>query len=329
MGTDYACYIVIGIYSTLLFGCIIGIKINYNKKEHLILTGTYQQNARVIHWKRRFYLFLFFATICRMSVLVGATVLNYQLIITKADRQSQFLWQIAAAFGSMLYFTSFSLIVWFFAQISYHKKHRKERITLLMSTMNMMLYFGIVLLGTADYVTGQWYLIYDIQMPLFSVCNWILSILFVFFSCKIAQSISIETKETVDYHIEHSYSGHVGSLKRNRFLNKPPGPTNDTQYIVPRLIKLSILCASMWTIRGCYTAALRIWPSVNLVPFHLEPRTWEAIFYCISEYPASLGALFLMISKPKKSGVNEQVPAAQQEEEYPKAVDYEPPGLFE
>eukprot|EP00483_Globobulimina_turgida_P011875 UN11897 len=79
--------------------------------------------------------------------------------------------------------------------------------------------------------------------------------------------------------------------------------------------------------RGCYTAALRIWNSTDMIPFGMEPLIWESIFYCVTEYPPSLGALFLMILKPKgrSASFNDSILSAQgqgQTDVYPKAVDY-------
>lgn len=71
------------------------------------------------------------------------------------------------------------------------------------------------------------------------------------------------------------------------------------QHIIPRLIKLSLLCALCWLVRGAYLLALRVWRDTDRTPFDIPERAWEALFYCLTEFPPSLGALVLMISKPR------------------------------
>ena len=323
MSQDWICYAVSGVYATLLLGCVIGIRKNLKNREYLILTHDYVKNAKVIVWKTRFYSSLFCATLCRIAAIIGATILNKKLLLSKAENESEFLWQIAASLGSMLYFSSFSLIIWFFAQISYHQRDHKELITIFIVVINVLLYCSTITLAIADFITSDFALIYEVELPFFSACNWILSFLFVFFSCKIAQSVEVERRDQVDYHIEHSHSGHP-SLKQNKFLNNPKGITGDTQYIVPRLMKLSILCAVCWIVRGVYTMILRIRPNDNLIPIEdMEPLAWEAVFFCLTEYPPSLGALFLMILKPTKK----QKVTAESQDQYPQAVDYH--GVFD
>ena len=307
---------------------------NYHKKKELKQLGgtSYYQNSKVLQWKNRFYFSLFLATICRICAIIGATVLKKKLLLSKAKDKSEFYWQIAAAFGSLLYFTSFSLIIWFFARVAYYKQNSKQMITLIITSINLILYCSQVMLAISDSITKEWDLIYDVALPLFSICNFILSFFFVFFSCKIAQSIRSERKETVDYHIEHSYSA-TGSRNNSRHKSRPQpvlksniapirsGAAGDAAYIVPRLVKLSILCASMWIIRGCYTLSLRLHPSSSyLNPIKTNPLVWEVIFFCITEYPPSLGALFLMISKPKRTNALDVIHHGQ-ESQYPRAKD--------
>ena len=342
MTTDWICYVVSGIYATLLIGCLIGFKINYHKKQELKLLGStnYEKNKKVLQWKNRFYFSLFCATICRISALIGATIYNKKLLLSKAETENEFAWQMAASFGSLLYFTSFSLIIWFFARVAYYKRDTQQMITLIITSINVILYCSQIMLGIADSITKEWDLVYDVQLPLFSICNFILAILFVFFSCKIASSIKSERRETVDYHIEHSYSATVSRNNNNSSRKAVPvlkqgggGANNgnnnnnnnngDNTYIVPRLVKLSILCASMWIIRGSYTMILRIIPNNHyLNPMQNDALVWESVFYCITEYPPSLGALFLMILKPKRRNTDIiHHNSYGQEPQYPKAKD--------
>ena len=74
---------------------------------------------------------------------------------------------------------------------------------------------------------------------------------------------------------------------------------SSAQHIMPRLIKLSMLCALCWLVRGAYLLALRFWPDTDRTPFAIPELAWEALFYCLTEFPPSLGALVLMISKPR------------------------------
>ena len=95
---------------------------------------------------------------------------------------------------------------------------------------------------------------------------------------------------------------HVGNQNEN---DNPRNLQNanvrsSAQHIIPRLIKLSLLCALCWIVRGAYLMALRIWPSTDRTPFEIPELPWEAIFYCLTEYPPSLGALVLMISRPSR-----------------------------
>merc|ERR1712154_181074 len=77
---------------------------------------------------------------------------------------------------------------------------------------------------------------------------------------------------------------------------------SSANHIIPRLIKLSLLCALCWTVRGLYMMALWIWPKTDRTPFGIDQLCWESLFFCIMEYPPSLGALILMIWKPKRRG---------------------------
>mmetsp|Transcript_34959 Transcript_34959/g.30808 ORF Transcript_34959/g.30808 Transcript_34959/m.30808 type:complete len:344 (-) Transcript_34959:30-1061(-) len=335
MASDWICYVVSGIYSTLIIGCLIGFKINYHKKQELKQLGSanYDKNKKVLQWKNRFYFSLFCATICRISALIGATIYNKKLLLSKAETENEFYWQIAASFGSLLYFSSFSLIIWFFARVAYYKQDSKQMITLIITSINCILYCSQIMLAISDGITKEWDLIYDVALPLFSICNFILSFFFVFFSCKIASKIKYERKETVDYHIEHSYSATVSrsAVAPKPILKQASAPVQqqgDNAYIVPRLVKLSILCASMWIIRGLYTMSLRFFPSSDdyLNPIKKNALVWEAIFYCITEYPPSLGALFLMILRPKRKDTDiisqhNQSYGGAQESQYPRAKD--------
>merc|ERR1712154_112262 len=69
---------------------------------------------------------------------------------------------------------------------------------------------------------------------------------------------------------------------------------SSANHIIPRLIKLSLLCALCWIVRGAYLMSLRIWPKTDKTPFNIPELAWEAIFYCLTEYPPSLGALILI-----------------------------------
>ena len=90
-----------------------------------------------------------------------------------------------------------------------------------------------------------------------------------------------------------------------------------SKHIIPRLIKLSMLCALCWTVRGVYLMALRIWADTDQTPFGLKKLSWESLFYCITEYPPSLGALVLMIWRPRRRGNGPQSDPSEQN--YPSA----------
>jgi len=321
MSLDWICYVVSGVYATLFIGCLIGLKINFTKKKALKASGVYAKNKRVIRWKAQFFWLLFFATIVRITAIIAATVESKKLLISSPDSETEFLWQIAASFGSLLYFTAFMLIIWFFSQIIFYQRDSKQLVTTTVIVVNVILYSVSITLGIADFINHEWNLIYDVALPLFSVSNIVLAICFVVLSCKIAQSLQSERKETIDYHIEQSQSSRYQRQIRapQPAPNKPAG---DTAHIVPRLVKLSVLCATMWTIRGGFTLALRIWPDASLKPKPFSSLQWESLFYCITEYPPSLGALLLMILKPKKDASNNLIQHEPEQGLYPSAVDY-------
>lgn len=89
------------------------------------------------------------------------------------------------------------------------------------------------------------------------------------------------------------------------------------RHIIPRLIKLSLLCAICWILRGLYLMSVRVWETTDKSPFGIPSLAWEAIFYCLTEFPPSLSALVLMIAKPKKGKGN-----VKNSQQYPNAEDY-------
>ena len=107
--------------------------------------------------------------------------------------------------------------------------------------------------------------------------------------------------------------------------HKPPTIPNNVvdlrqspvRHIIPRLIKLSLLCAICWIVRGFYLMCVRIWISTDRSPFGCPELAWEAIFYCLMEFPPSVSALILMISKPNKGKGNAN------KSQYPRAVSQE------
>eukprot|EP00484_Ammonia_sp_Unknown_P016440 CAMPEP_0197035168 /NCGR_PEP_ID=MMETSP1384-20130603/13038_1 /TAXON_ID=29189 /ORGANISM="Ammonia sp." /LENGTH=322 /DNA_ID=CAMNT_0042465193 /DNA_START=23 /DNA_END=991 /DNA_ORIENTATION=- len=319
MSLDWICYVVSAIYATLLCGCLMGLQINFTKKRMLTAQGSYTKSKAVIQWKTQFFLLLSLATIVRITAIIAATVEGKKLLIAEPSSENEFIWQIAASFGSLLYFTAFTLIIWFFSKIIYKQAESKQCVTMSVVVWNVVLYCVHLTLGIADLVTKQWYLIYDIALPLFSLSNIALAVFFVILSWKIARSLQTERRETIDYHLEQSSQS--GRYQRQPLDQRKAA--GGTAYILPRLLKLSVLCALMWTLRGGYTLALRIWPPHGRAkPKALSSMQWEAIFYCVTEYIPSLCALLLMLMKPKKDPArNFLIQAEQDQGLYPSAVN--------
>mmetsp|Transcript_42368 Transcript_42368/g.37619 ORF Transcript_42368/g.37619 Transcript_42368/m.37619 type:complete len:250 (-) Transcript_42368:79-828(-) len=75
---------------------------------------------------------------------------------------------------------------------------------------------------------------------------------------------------------------------------------SSTKHITDRLVKLSFLCALCWIARGLYLMSIRIWETTDKTPFAIPELAWEALFYFLTEYPPSVGSLWLMMKKPRK-----------------------------
>lgn len=75
---------------------------------------------------------------------------------------------------------------------------------------------------------------------------------------------------------------------------------SSAKHITDRLVKLSFLCALCWIARGLYLMSIRIWPTTDRTPFAIPELAWEALFYFLTEYPPSVGSLWLMMRKPRR-----------------------------
>eukprot|EP01083_Nonionella_stella_P183230 661486_1 len=353
--SDWVSYIVALLYMTILVGCGIGFRKNLHKKRALSDINEYEKQRRVICWRFRFYYTLFSATLIRIIGLLSAVITHQQMILAKAVNQQQFVWSAVASVSSLLYFTAFTFIIWFFAHLAFHQQLQYKRlITPFFTALNVTLYVCAFSIGISCIASTKWELVYDYVLPLFAICVWILAACFIFLSHRITFNIAQERQDTLDYmeysrrvsttHSQHrvfrSPLIHKGSpinciggvidetsVSNQYMIPLPPnmeaqhnedGMCNVTKidesqssHIISRLIKLSVLCAICWFIRGTYLMALRIWPSTDKTPLNIPELAWEALFYCFTEYPPCLGALTLMIAKPKKQTM--EYPAARQQ----------------
>eukprot|EP01084_Bolivina_argentea_P286784 492011_1 len=338
--TDWVSYLIASIYSTILIGCLIGIRKNFLKKRALNSINEYRKQQRVIRWRYRFYFILFSSILIRIITIISAMILGKTMVLSKANSEQEFFWSCLASISSMLFFTAFTFIIWFFASLTFHKQQKYKRfITPFFTTINVALYISAISIGISSYAANAWDLVYDYELPLFAICSWILAICFIFLSYKISGNIHRERTETAEYiehsrrfSVTHSQTSHVSQQQQQQPMNHSPLMDNQNEsqhriplpmpvhygahaneeklnttniqnrsmYVITRLVRLSWLCALCWIVRGGYLMALRIWSTTDKSPFDIPELAWEAIFYFGVEYPPSLMALIFMIAKPKR-----------------------------
>lgn len=145
---DWIIYAVAAIYGTILIGCFVGIRNNTKKKRYLLQHNKYEKQQRVIRWRYRFYLTLFSAASLRIGTLISAAILNEDLQLSQADDKDDFFWSFLASIASMLFFSAFSFIIWFFAHLAFHQQPRtKALITPFLCTLNVAIYASTLSIG--------------------------------------------------------------------------------------------------------------------------------------------------------------------------------------
>ena len=156
--SDWVSYLISAIYCTILIGCILGIRKNMIKKRTLLQTNQYDKQKRVIRWRYRFYFTLLSATVVRIASLISAVILGKTMVLSKDGSKGELFWSLIASIASMLFFTAFTFIIWFFAHLAFHKqpKHKKI-ITPFFTGLNVMLYIssfsiGIIFLYISVYI---------------------------------------------------------------------------------------------------------------------------------------------------------------------------------
>ena len=147
--TAWVSYLVSVIYATILIGCMVGIRNNMVRKRALLLVNEYEKKKRVIRWRYRFYFTLFSAILIRIAAIISAVILNKTMVLSKATNQQEFIWSFVASIASMLFFTSFTFIIWFFAHLAFLDKPKiKNMITPFFTTLNVALYISSFSIGT-------------------------------------------------------------------------------------------------------------------------------------------------------------------------------------
>merc|ERR1712113_828867 len=170
------------------------------RKRDLMLANEYEKKKRVIRWRNRFYLTLFSAIFIRITTLISAVILNKTMVLSKSTNQQEFLWSFVASIASMLFFTAFSFIIWFFAHLAFLDKPQvKNMITPFFTTLNVAIYISTFSIGISSVASSSWDLLYDYELPLFVIAGWILAICFLYLTVKISSSIQRERRETFEY----------------------------------------------------------------------------------------------------------------------------------
>mmetsp|Transcript_28145 Transcript_28145/g.46313 ORF Transcript_28145/g.46313 Transcript_28145/m.46313 type:complete len:390 (+) Transcript_28145:24-1193(+) len=377
---DFISYTIAVLYTTILILCVIGIRKNMKKKQSLLQTNEYSKQKGVIEWRYRFYFTLCSATLLRIVCIICECILQQSFALKEAASRQQFSWSFADSFASLLFYSSFTFIVWFFAHLAFHQQpHLKTFITPFFTALNVALYISAITIAISSFATQRYDLLFDYELPLFTFCTCILAVSFIYLSFKISTSMRAERQQEEEY-VETSQrnfslspyayrilpdsSAHdspqqlyseqhrniittvssyspqppvqcttiFGSANTsNALVRQTPQPVMNAQayaafpissanHIIARLIKLSVLCAVCWLIRGLYLLCLRIWPDLDRTPGNMPERAWLHLFYFITEYPACLGSLLWMICKPKKSRepyLSMQSQQAQGKQQYP------------
>eukprot|EP00483_Globobulimina_turgida_P007164 UN07178 len=159
---DYVSYVAAVIYATILLGCLLGIRKNLLKKRILVATNEYQKQQRVIRWRYRFYLTLFSAILIRIVSLISAVILGKTMVLSKSGTQNEFIWSSIASVASMLFFTSFTFIIWFFASLTFHQQLKYKRlITPFFTALNVALYMSALSIAISSYAAAKWDLVFD------------------------------------------------------------------------------------------------------------------------------------------------------------------------
>ncbi len=80
--------------------------------------------------------------------MVAAVLKHESMVLAKATDRDDFFWSFLASTASMLYFSAFSFIVWFFAHLAFHKQPRtKALITPFLTTLNVAIYASTLSIG--------------------------------------------------------------------------------------------------------------------------------------------------------------------------------------
>ena len=199
---DAVCYCVVALYLILLILSLVGIRINRQKRSSLLKespSDKYIRNKGAIAWRFRFFLFICLAVICRIASLIVSIVNNQPFRLSCVDKGKYEKYQAIATIPSLLFFSGFTCIAWFFAHMSFYKNIKLRRIiTPFFASINVMLYAVIIVLIITSYITNNYYLVYYVGNPLYGICDYLLSFCFIFFGWKIKRNVrneEIKSKE--------------------------------------------------------------------------------------------------------------------------------------
>ena len=147
--SDWVSYVISVFYLLVLIGCILGIRKNMIKKRKLMDNNQYIKQRRVVVWRYRFYWTLLFACMVRIASLIAAVITGQTMVLAKSTSKQEFAWSLAASFGSNLFYTAFSFIIWFFAHLAFHDQPKKKKFsTPFLTTLNVALYISTFSIGT-------------------------------------------------------------------------------------------------------------------------------------------------------------------------------------
>ena len=140
--STWVIYLIAGLYALAAIAALYGLYASRIKKKEYLDNGIYDKRRRAHEWRNRFLTFTTLAIMFRISSLVLSAVFGKPIRLRKPKSSKEFYYQFIAIIPSNLMFTSFSLIVWFFAHIVFMRRDRLRRnLTPFFVAINVALYF--------------------------------------------------------------------------------------------------------------------------------------------------------------------------------------------
>lgn len=107
-----------------------------------------KQSRGVMAWRFRFFIFLFGASLFRIAGLFMSVWLSKPLKLTQAKNSQEFFYQLGTSIPSLLFFSAFTCIIWFFAHMTFQgQAKRKRQITPFFVGLNVFLYILVLTVG--------------------------------------------------------------------------------------------------------------------------------------------------------------------------------------